>query len=164
MLAFADAVQEIVDSEMPAAQEVAVEDEYVGMEPEPEVQPEKVEKAEAAMLAGMELPTMAEEPEEEWAVEEPVSIRTRSMAEVLAEQGDIQGALDIYHELAAAATSPDEVEDINRRIATLSTRLNMAKASATFSGADATAAARSKEKLIGMLEALAERVEARVQG
>ena len=33
----------------------------------------------------------------------PLSLRTRSMAEVLAEQGDLQGALDIYTELAAAA-------------------------------------------------------------
>ena len=29
--------------------------------------------------------------------EERFSLRTRSMAEVLAEQGDIKGALDIYH-------------------------------------------------------------------
>lgn len=95
--------------------------------------------------------------------EESFSLRTRSMAEVLAEQGDIQGALDIYQELAAAATSADEVEDISRRMATLSARLKMTNASAGFRE-DADAAARSKEKLIGMLEALAERVEARAQG
>lgn len=143
----------------------ASEDEFVA--PSPEVSPEKVVQAEAELLAGLDLPTMESpeelEPEDELMEDEQISLRTRSMAEVLAEQGDIQGALEIYRELAQAATSADEEEDINRRIATLESRLSMANASATYSGVDAEAAARSKEKLIGMLEALAERVEARAE-
>ena len=63
--------------------------------------------------------------------EERFSLRTRSMAEVLAEQGDIKGALDIYHELE----QPPQQEE----------------------------SASGKDKLISMLEALAERVEARAQ-
>lgn len=35
------------------------------------------------------------------------SLRTRSMAEVLAEQGDVQGAVDIYQELVAAAADAE---------------------------------------------------------
>lgn len=136
-----------------------------------------LEQAEAAMVGGLDLPDMdigglpvdsergarltTEAPYEE---EEQFSLRTRSMAEVLAEQGDIQGALDIYQELAAAATSSDEVEDINRRIATLKGRLTMANASPGFQAAGAETAAKSKEKLIGMLEALAQGMEARAQG
>lgn len=139
-------------------------------------------KAEAALLDAMELPRMdTSQPQEElsrtqqpdaaqddpildeYTEEEQFSLRTRSMAEVLAEQGDLQGALDIYQELAASATSADELNDINQRIATLQSRLEMASVSPGFKGADSEAQARSKEKLIGMLEALAQRVEARAQ-
>lgn len=90
---------------------------------------------------------------------EPFSLRTRSMAEVLAEQGDIQGAIDIYRELAATASSGDEAEDINRRITTLEGRLGLGKAREEF--AEKEHSSPSRDKLIGMLEALASRVEAR---
>lgn len=85
--------------------------------------------------------------------EEKISLRTRSMAEVLAEQGDIKGALDIYHELAATAADDAEAEDIRRRMATLTAKLERP---------DPDQANGESEKLIGMLEALAKRVEARV--
>lgn len=84
--------------------------------------------------------------------EEKISLRTRSMAEVLAEQGDIKGALDIYHELSATATSQEEAEDIRRRMATLTA--NLEKPESDHKSGES-------EKLIGMLEALARRVEAR---
>ena len=51
--------------------------------------------------------------------DEPVTLRTRSMAEVLAEQGDIAGALAIYDELSALA--PDD-EALMKRIAELRSR------------------------------------------
>lgn len=105
-------------------------------------------------------PSLADDAGEE-EPEEQFSLRTRSMAEVLAEQGDIRGALDIYQELAAAATSNDELEDINRRMSTLRGRLELANASSGFSAAEEASAARNREKLIDMLEALAQRVEAR---
>lgn len=94
-------------------------------------------------------------------VEEAFSLRTRSMAEVLAEQGDIEGAIDIYHELADAARDPIEIADINHRIATLSSR--MGQPAEEFEAPAMDDRASNKDKLIGMLEALARRVEARAQ-
>ncbi|RHH26235.1 tetratricopeptide repeat protein [Desulfovibrio legallii] len=95
--------------------------------------------------------------------EEAFSLRTRSMAEVLAEQGDIKGALDIYHELAAAAVDPEEIADLRQRISTLSARLGGGP-TASAPAADPAPSAGGKEKLITMLEALAGRVEARAHG
>lgn len=94
--------------------------------------------------------------------EEGFSLRTRSMAEVLAEQGDVQGALDIYHELAAAAATPGESADLRQRIATLTARLTGQPVLEPVAEQPAEAAP-GKEKLINVLEALAERVEARAQ-
>lgn len=93
--------------------------------------------------------------------EERFSLRTRSMAEVLAEQGDIKGALDIYHELAAAAVHPEESADLRQRIATLTARLGNVQTLDTVQPAASAEQASGKDKLISMLEALAERVEAR---
>ncbi|MDR2821174.1 MAG: hypothetical protein LBB60_11670 [Desulfovibrio sp.] len=96
--------------------------------------------------------------------EEHFSLRTRSMAEVLAEQGDIQGALDIYHELLAGAASPGEKDDLQRRITTLGTLLANSREpdTAPVSPIQPESSA-GKDKLISMLETLAERVEARAQ-
>ena len=93
--------------------------------------------------------------------EERFSLRTRSMAEVLAEQGDIKGALDIYHELAAAAVHPEESADLRQRITTLTARLGNAQTVDSVQPAATAEHASGKDKLISMLEALAERVEAR---
>ena len=93
--------------------------------------------------------------------EERFSLRTRSMAEVLAEQGDIKGALDIYHELAAAATAPEESADLRKRIATLNARLGSAPPVEQTQEPAEAGGSTGKDKLISMLEALAERVEAR---
>lgn len=95
--------------------------------------------------------------------EERFSLRTRSMAEVLAEQGDIKGALDIYHELAAVAVAPEESADLQQRIATLSARLGSAQEMEQGQPPQQEESASGKDKLISMLEALAERVEARAQ-
>lgn len=48
--------------------------------------------------------------------EEPFSLRTRSMADVLAEQGDIHGALEIYRELLLSASSEDESKELSKKI------------------------------------------------
>ena len=84
------------------------------------------------------------------------------MAEVLAEQGDLQGALDIYTELAAAAAAgSSEQEVLQQRIAMLRTQLEGAAVEDLVPPSPDMAA--GKDKLISMLEALAERVEARAQ-
>lgn len=95
------------------------------------------------------------------APDRPLSLRTRSMAEVLAEQGDLQGALDIYTELAAAAAGSPEQEVLQQRITMLRTQLEGAAAEDLVPPSPDMAA--GKDKLISMLEALAERVEARAQ-
>ncbi len=99
--------------------------------------------------------------EEADEAEERFSLRTRSMAEVLAEQGDIKGALDIYHELAAAAVHPEESADLRQRITTLTARLGNVQTVDAVHPAASAEQASGKDKLISMLEALAERVEAR---
>lgn len=58
--------------------------------------------------------------ESEDAIDEPITLRTRSMAEVLAEQGDIVGALDIYAELLEAARSESDKKDLQSRMDVLS--------------------------------------------
>ncbi len=96
--------------------------------------------------------------------EEHFSLRTRSMAEVLAEQGDIKGALDIYHELAAAASTPEENAELMHRMATLRSMLTSEQFQKEASSAtkDETSGT-GKTRLISILESLAERVEARAQ-
>ena len=86
------------------------------------------------------------------------------MAEVLAEQGDIRGALDIYNELAAAATLPEECADLQHRIATLTARLGHQAEAPEAAAPPEEENGRSTDRLISMLEALAERVEARARG
>lgn len=114
--------------------------------------------------AEAEAPAPLDEPRPEEEGEEHFSLRTRSMAEVLAEQGDIRGALDIYNELAAAATLPEECADLQHRIATLTARLGHQAEAAEPAPAPEAESGRSTDKLISMLEALAERVEARARG
>lgn len=91
--------------------------------------------------------------------EEQFTLRTRSMAEVLAEQGDIKGALDIYQELVASTSSDEEQADLNQRIATLRAHLSSAVADSVCQ----ENIPAGKDKLINMLESLAARVEARAQ-
>lgn len=93
------------------------------------------------------------------AVEE-ATVRTRSMAEVLAEQGDMAGALEIYHELAAAASGPEEQEELRLRIAALEARLGEARQE------EARARQTPQSEKAGLktlLENLAERLEARAR-
>lgn len=128
-----------------------------GYEPGDDMPNESVPSDSEATAEGQATST-GEETEEG---EERFSLRTRSMAEVLAEQGDIKGALDIYHELAAAATAPEENADLRQRIATLNARLGSAQPVDQALEIAGSGVSSGKDKLISMLEALAERVEAR---
>lgn len=96
-------------------------------------------------------------------VEEPFTLRTRSMAEVLAEQGDTQGAVEIYQELLAAADTVESRDAIATRIDEL--RLGLVAGSGAQSVATAEEPPlQGKHKLLHMLELLADRLEARAQG
>ena len=91
--------------------------------------------------------------------EEAATVRTRSMAEVLAEQGDIAGALEIYHDLAEAASGPKERKELQRRMAELETRAGTADPD----DAAGESPQAGKEGLRTILETLAERLEARAR-
>lgn len=101
--------------------------------------------------------------------EEHFTLRTRSMAEVLAEQGDYNGALEIYHELAAATDDAGEMADLEQRINTLKAHVGAEGGAhvAAPIGADAEAAGQAgasdaRHRVISMLEKLADRLESRV--
>ncbi len=91
--------------------------------------------------------------------EERFSLRTRSMAEVLAEQGDFAGALEIYQELVNDATSPQEKEDLQSRMNTLSTHLGTVEEKSEHE--DEVTSSPGKDRILSVLETLAERLESR---
>ena len=96
---------------------------------------------------------------EEAPQQETFSIRTRSMAEVLAEQGDIQGALEIYQELAQAADGPEK-DELSQRIVTLQARLGGAVPTPAVEEAPAKAPT-GKEQVLSVLTSLAKGLESR---
>ena len=104
---------------------------------------------------------MPEEMDEEDA-EEAFSLRTRSMAEVLAEQGDVAGALDIYRELIAAAPEGDRAS-LEARAEELSRRMTTNVSAQEPVGEKGEGTAKDGNRLIGLLESLAERLEARAR-
>lgn len=61
--------------------------------------------------------------EEEDACDPETNLRTRTMADLLAEQGDHQGALDIYEELVAKC-GPDESDELQTLIGELRAKLD----------------------------------------
>jgi tetratricopeptide (TPR) repeat protein len=94
--------------------------------------------------------------------EEPFTLRTKSMADLLAGQGDINGALEIYHELALRAESPEERREIAERIAQLSAQQEQAVGAPSPSPPEAFPP--GKPRMQHLLESLAERLEARALG
>ena len=94
--------------------------------------------------------------------EEAFSLRTRSMAELLASQGDIAGALDIYRELLLTTQSAEEREELESRIARLSSPTSLSPE--TPCTAQSTSAPGNKQRMQHLLESLAGRLEARAAG
>ncbi|NMC49519.1 MAG: tetratricopeptide repeat protein, partial [Desulfovibrio sp.] len=97
------------------------------------------------------------------AGQQEAGIRTKTMASLLASQGDIQGALDIYVELSSKLPPGPERDEIEARIAELSAGGGAAvihMPSAQKAGA--ASGAKGKAKLIGLLDVLAGRLEARL--
>ncbi len=100
------------------------------------------------------------DPADDEESDEPFSLRTRSMAEVLAEQGDTAGALDIYHELMRGA-SAEEMPGLRARADELAGRMQQVQPA----GAEDKTAASGGEssRLVNLLESLAQRLEARAR-
>jgi len=106
--------------------------------------------------------TIYQEDADDDDVEEAFSIRTRSMAEVLAEQGDIAGALDIYHELVQNV-SDEEKNSLEARIEELSTRMNTPTPPESKTEERVTAPGEESRRLVNLLETLAQRLEDRAR-
>lgn len=98
---------------------------------------------------------------------EGAGIRTRTMADLLATQGDFPGAVDIYRELQDQAATGQERAEIAARLAELHARMESEEPPAAPREASAGAGEGgfpSKNKLIKTLERLAARLEARAGG
>ena len=92
------------------------------------------------------------------------SFRTRTMAELLALQGDFNAALDIYHELLARAQEEQDKTDLSARIKTLEQGLaNASQANAGKVVDEDPFGKHAKNRLMSTLEALAARLESRIQ-
>jgi tetratricopeptide (TPR) repeat protein len=94
------------------------------------------------------------------------SFRTRTMAELLASQGDFGGALGIYRELWGRALDEREKADLSSRIKTL--EANLASAPSVEAGPHVAPGEdpfgkHAKNRLMSTLEALAARLESRIQ-
>jgi len=120
--------------------------------------------AGTAGAAAVHGPAVAAKPAESTDdTEEPFTLRTKSMADVLAGQSDINGALEIYRELALRAESPEERQEIDERI----TQLSSPQAQAIDAPSPLAPGAVSppgKQRMQHLLESLAERLEARALG
>jgi tetratricopeptide (TPR) repeat protein len=88
------------------------------------------------------------------------SFRTKTMADLLASQGDVDGALEIYRELLHSSVSDERRTELSARIANLEAR--RAEAPEPHNREDAFGV-HAKNRLISTLETLAARFEARVQ-
>lgn len=94
--------------------------------------------------------------------EEAFSLRTRSMAEVLAEQGDVNGALEIYQELMESATAEEKMElaaraeELRRRMASPASEEGKGEEKTPSGGTESS-------RLVSLLESLAQRLEDRAR-
>ncbi len=89
-------------------------------------------------------------------------IRTRTMADLLATQGDYRAALDIYRERLGMAASEREKEDLEERIERMQVRLAEAGETAV-ADEENVFGKHAKNRLLSTLETLAARFEARVR-
>ena len=90
------------------------------------------------------------------------NLKTKTMAEVLASQGDLEGALEIYRDLLCKASDEDK-EELMSFMADISSRISQTPME-DVAGDDASKDPyfkHAKSKLMSTLELLAERLEAR---
>lgn len=110
---------------------------------------------QAGITVGEDADEFSNDAEDDDEGEEPITLRTRSMAEVLAEQGDVAGALDIYQELLLTAASGKEKDELQARIDVLSGN------AASVENAEEEGGQTQQEERKDWLSALAQRLEAR---
>lgn len=125
------------------------------------VGPELRGAREVMELAGLlDAPEIVEpRPRSKPAKSKEQGVRTRTMAAVLAEQGDLAGARAIYQELLAAAATDAEREELRALMDTLaSTGQAASQDPAQTPAADGP---KSANRLADFLEALANRLETR---
>lgn len=91
--------------------------------------------------------------------EEPFTLHTRSMADLLTEQGDFAGALRIYEELLGKTADSVEAADLQRVITDV--REKVAASPGFSSQMQASAHTGGKARLMSMLDTLARRLEAK---
>jgi tetratricopeptide (TPR) repeat protein len=111
------------------------------------------------------LPRMKLVPRDASDIEKPArpgsgSFRTKTMADLLASQGDVDGALEIYRELLHSTLSDERRAELSGRIAELEARCGDTPESQKREDAFGV---HAKNRLISTLETLAARFEARVQ-
>ncbi len=165
------------DSDETSLESVPQEDLSVPQEdlnvPQKDVNVAQKDIASVAASVVESIDAVAEESEEQF------SLRTRSMAEVLAEQGDYTSALEIYRELVQAATTEEEKQDLLSRIVTLSgmsgghsghsdqgsriaaKAVSTSQVSGTIEAKDGKVSSPGKERVISVLATLADRLESR---
>lgn len=102
-------------------------------------------------------PDSADDAEE---TEEPFSLRTRSMADILAGQGDVAGAMEIYRELFSGARSIEERDEIEECMQ----RLSSSQTGAEIPPPAPSVSQPGRQRVQHLLESLAERLEARAAG
>lgn len=117
--------------------------------------PLQPEKAESVVLQPADVVAADTEGDEE-----PFSLRTKTMATVLIEQGDYQGALDIYEELLAAADSSEKKEEFTAKISELKGKMKSSEP-AVKEDVGTSEPLQGKQKLLDALEVLAKRLEVR---
>lgn len=88
------------------------------------------------------------------------SFRTKTMADLLASQGDVSGALEIYQELLQSTVSDERRVELTERIVQLEGRQDGGEGGKELGDAFSV---HAKNRLISTLETLASRFEARVQ-
>jgi len=93
------------------------------------------------------------------------SLRTRTMADVLAAQGDFIGALGIYRELWGRTDAGVLKDDLAGRVRTMENKLSESTSSVALDAqhSEDPFGKHAKNRLMSTLEALAARLEARVQ-
>lgn len=158
---------EFMEEETPVAAPLDLE---VAAEAAKAYSAESAEQAIAQVLAeeaGGDAEDFTLEPEPGEGGEEPgadggANIRTRTMADLLAEQGDCKGALAIYQELAASSQGAEAAE-LSALIAKMQARMRRGAPAAAPEARPTPGPLPGKERMLSTLEALAERLEARAR-